>query len=81
MRAGEIRELSLEEIHQKMAELTEELFNLRFQHATGQLENPMRMSHIKREIARMKTVVRERQLASSGEYRGSNLGVLMTHES
>jgi large subunit ribosomal protein L29 len=62
MRAGEIRELSLEEIHQKMAELTEELFNLRFQHATGQLENPMRMSHTKREIARMKTVVRERQL-------------------
>jgi large subunit ribosomal protein L29 len=62
MRAGEIRELSLEEIHEKMAELTEELFNLRFQHATGQLENSMRMSHTKREIARMKTVVRERQL-------------------
>ena len=67
MRASEIRELSSEEIRQKLGELTEEVFNLRFQHATEQLENPMRLRHIRREIARMKTIMRERQLASSRE--------------
>ncbi len=67
MRASEIRELSSEEIRQKLGELTEEVFNLRFQHATDQLENPMRLRHIRREIARMKTSMRERQLASGRE--------------
>jgi large subunit ribosomal protein L29 len=67
MRASEIRELSSDEIRQKLDEFTEELFNLRFQHATDQLENPMRVGHVRRDIARMKTVVKERELQSSGE--------------
>jgi large subunit ribosomal protein L29 len=62
MKASDIGELSSEEIHEKLAELSEELFNLRFQHATGQLENPMKLGHTKREIARVKTVIRQRQL-------------------
>ena len=67
MKASEIREWSSDEIRQKIDELTEELFNLRFQHATDQLENPMRVGHVRRDIARMKTVVKERELTSSGE--------------
>lgn len=65
MKASEIREFSSEEIRQKLAELTQELFNLRFQHATDQLENPMRLGHTRREIARMKVVLREREMASN----------------
>jgi large subunit ribosomal protein L29 len=67
MKAGEIREWSSDEIRQKIDEFTGELFNLRFQHATDQLENPMRVGHVRRDIARMKTVVKERELTSSGE--------------
>ena len=67
MKAGEIREWSSDEIHQKIDEFTEELFNLRFQHATDQLENSMRVGHVRRDIARMKTVVKERERTSSGE--------------
>ena len=67
MKASEIRDLSSDEIRQKLDESTEELFNLRFQHATDQLENPMRLGHVKRDIARMMTVVKERELTSSGE--------------
>jgi large subunit ribosomal protein L29 len=67
MKTSEIREWSSDEIRQKIDEFTEELFNLRFQHATDQLENPMRVGHVRRDIARMKTVVKERELTSSGE--------------
>ncbi len=67
MKASEIREWSSDELRQKIDEFTEELFNLRFQHATDQLENPMRLGHVRRDIARMKTVVKERELTSSGE--------------
>jgi large subunit ribosomal protein L29 len=67
MKPSEIREWSSDEIRQKIDELTEELFNLRFQHATDQLENPMRVGHVRRDIARMKTVVKERELTSNGE--------------
>ena len=67
MKASEIREWSSDEIRQKIDEFTEELFNLRFQHATDQLENPMRVGHVRRDIARMKTVVKERERTSSGE--------------
>jgi large subunit ribosomal protein L29 len=67
MKASEIRELGSEEIRQKLGESTEELFNLRFQHATDQLENPMKMRDVKQNIARMKTVLREREPASSRE--------------
>ena len=59
MKAKEIRELSAEELNQKLASLKEELFNLRFQHATGQLENPTRIKDVKKSIARIKTIQRE----------------------
>jgi large subunit ribosomal protein L29 len=62
MKATEVRELSAEEIRQRIGESIEELFNLRFQHATDQLENPMRMREVKHDIARMKTILREREL-------------------
>ena len=59
-----IRALSIEEINEKIAELKEELFNLKFQAALGNLEKPARMNEIKRTIARMKTVITEKQNAS-----------------
>jgi large subunit ribosomal protein L29 len=68
LKASEVRGLSSEEIRQRIGESVEELFNLRFQHATDQLENPMRMGDVKQDIARMKTILRERELTSSGEF-------------
>ena len=62
MKARELRELSTEELQQKDRELVEELFNLRFQLATGQIEKVGRISMVRREIARVKTIQRERQL-------------------
>ncbi|MDP2646740.1 MAG: 50S ribosomal protein L29 [Desulfobacterales bacterium] len=59
MKASEIRELSLDERTQKLSDLTEELFNLRFQHQTGQLENSAKLTRIKGDIARIKTIIRE----------------------
>ncbi|GAB4074355.1 50S ribosomal protein L29 [Barrientosiimonas marina] len=63
MKANEIRELTTAEIEQKVRSFKEELFNLRFQLATGQLENTARIREVKKSIARMKTVVRERELS------------------
>lgn len=62
MKAEEIRELTDDELGRKLADLKEELFNLRFQAATGQLDNPMRMKAVKKDIARVKTIMREREL-------------------
>ncbi|MEQ6376625.1 50S ribosomal protein L29 [Bacillaceae bacterium S4-13-58] len=62
MKANEIRELTTAEIEQKVMSLKEELFNLRFQLATGQLENTARIREVRKSIARMKTVVREREV-------------------
>ena len=62
MKASQIRELSLEEKVRKANDLKEELFNLRFQHETGQLENSQKMKQIKREIARVKTIIKETDL-------------------
>ncbi len=62
MKASELRELSLEELERKLEDLTQELFNLRFQHATDQLENPMRLRQTKKDVARVKTFLRERQI-------------------
>ena len=62
MRADELRNLTEAELEQKAREFKEELFNLRFQHATAQLDNPMRIKEVKRIIARIKTVLREREL-------------------
>lgn len=62
VKANEIRNLSTSEILTKIDELKTELFNLRFQLATGQLENTARIKQVKKDIARMKTILREREL-------------------
>ncbi len=62
MRVNELRDLTDMELEQKLDEFKEELFNLRFQHATAQLDNPMRIREVKRIIARIKTILREREL-------------------
>jgi len=64
MRASEIRELSEAELGEKLKDLKAELFNLRFQHAINQLDNPMRLVHVKKDIARVKTVLRQRTVAA-----------------
>ncbi|MBO1005189.1 MULTISPECIES: 50S ribosomal protein L29 [Pseudogracilibacillus] len=63
MKAKEIKELTTAEIEQNVKSMKEELFNLRFQLATGQLENTARIKEVKRTIARLKTVARERELS------------------
>lgn len=60
MKAAEVREFGSEELHTRIAELKEELFNLRFQLATGQLDNHGRISAVKRDVARIRTILRER---------------------
>lgn len=62
MKANEIRDMTTAEVEQKIKSLKEELFNLRFQLATGQLENPARLRDVRKSIARAKTVLREREL-------------------
>ena len=62
MKVKEIRELSTEEIQKKIVETKEELFNLRFQQATGTLEKPSRIRELRHTVARMKTVLKEREL-------------------
>ena len=62
MKASELRNLTTAEIEQKVASYKEELFNLRFQLATGQLDNPSRIKEVRRNIARAKTILREREL-------------------
>ena len=59
MKTSEIRELRKEDIEKKIKELKEELFNLRFQHAINQLDNPMRLKFVKKDIARSMTILRE----------------------
>ena len=62
MKAKQIHEMTDEELNTKLSELKEELFNLRFRHATNQLENPNVIAVVRKDIARVKTVIRERQL-------------------
>lgn len=62
MKTIEIHEMSAAELDNKLAVLKEELFNLRFQMATGQCENPMKIREVKKSIARIKTIQREREL-------------------
>ena len=61
MKAKEIREMSSEELENKLKELKNELFNLRFQHAINQLDNPHKISDVKKDIARVMTVLREKK--------------------
>ena len=70
MTAAELRELPDDELRQKLAEGKEELFNLRFQIVTGQLDNPRRIKQVKREIARVLTVLRERDIAHARSTEG-----------
>lgn len=62
MKASEVREMSTEELESKLKDLKAELFNLRFQLSINQLENPMRIQAVKKDIARVKTVLRENEL-------------------
>lgn len=62
MKINEIRDLSAAELDTKLASLKEELFNLRFQMATGQCENPMKIREVKKSIARIKTVQRQKEI-------------------
>jgi len=64
MRPSEIRNLSQIEIGRRLDEAYQELLNLRFQYATGQLKNTTRLSQVRREIARLRTIMRERELAA-----------------
>ena len=65
MKASEIRNLSAEELESKLKDLKAELFNLRFQLTINQLDNPMRIKAVKKDIARVKTLMRENELSSS----------------
>ena len=62
MKTNEIRKLSTEEINKKISESKEELFNLRMKQATGSLENPSRIRELRKTVARLKTILREREI-------------------
>ncbi|MBU2551585.1 MAG: 50S ribosomal protein L29 [Proteobacteria bacterium] len=65
MKASELRDLSVEELNEREREVKEELFNLQFQHATNQLENAMRIPQTKKDVARIKTVIRQKERAQA----------------
>ena len=63
MKASEIRKMTPEQLNEKLDGLKKDLFYLRMQHATNQLDNPVRIAEVKKDIARVKTIIREQQLA------------------
>ena len=63
MKASEVRKMSAAELETKLGELKKDLFQLRLQHATNQLDNPVKIAEVKRDIARVKTIIRELELA------------------
>ncbi|MDY6038668.1 MAG: 50S ribosomal protein L29 [Eubacterium sp.] len=65
MELNKIREMTDIELKAELDKMKQELFNLRFQHVTGQLENPLKMREVKRNIARVKTIIREKELAKA----------------
>ena len=67
MKAKEIRQMSETELNTQLNELKAELFNLRFQLATGQLDNPLKIKTVRKDIARVKTIIRERELGIGKE--------------
>ena len=73
MKASQLRDKSDSELIEQERELREELFNLRFQHATGQLDNTMAIVRVKKDIARVKTVLRERTLGREGKPEASDV--------
>ena len=66
MKANEMKGMTPAELQKKIADLKAELFNLRFQNATNQLENPMRIAEVKKDIARAKTVLRQAEISAKG---------------
>ncbi|HEX3327637.1 MAG TPA: 50S ribosomal protein L29 [Actinomycetota bacterium] len=66
LKSSDIRDLPLDDIEQQLAETKQELFNLRFQNATGELDNYMRLKELRRDVARILTIIRERELAEQG---------------
>ena len=66
MKASEVKSLSSDELQEKLTELKKDLFFLRMQHATNQLDNPIRISQARKDIARVKTVIRQQQLEQAG---------------
>ena len=67
MKTSELREMTSAELDKKLQDLREELFNLRFQLAINQLDNPMRVSAVKKDIARVKTVIRQNELSEKAD--------------
>lgn len=65
MKARDLKEMSEAELRQKEKEVTEELFNLKFQHATGQLENTERLPQVRKDLARVKTILRQKEIAAA----------------
>ena len=65
MKASEIRKMSEAELKEKLVSLKKDLFFLRMQHATNQLDNPVKIAEVKRDIARVKTIIREQQTAAA----------------
>lgn len=65
MKASELRDMTAEELNAKLQSLKEELFNLRFQLAINQLDNPMRISAVRKDIARVNTIIRQNELAEN----------------
>jgi large subunit ribosomal protein L29 len=66
LKSGDIRDLPLDDIERQLIETRQELFNLRFQNATGELDNYMRLKELRRDVARILTIIRERELAEQG---------------
>ena len=66
MKATEVRTMSVEQLNEKLDSLKKDLFFLRMQHATNQLTNPGKIADVKKDIARVKTIIREKQTASAG---------------
>jgi len=66
MKASEVVMLSTDELEEKLVDLKKDLFFLRMQHATNQLDNPIRIAHVRKDIARVKTVIRQKQLERAG---------------
>ena len=73
MKPGELRNMDDDELERRLAETKQELFNLRFQHVTGQLDNYARLGQVKRDIARLKTLLREREIAAFEAQENSNV--------
>ena len=70
MKNEEIRTLSLEQLNARLKELKNELFNLRFSHATRNLANPLAIRNVRKEIARVQTAIREKEIANGGNNNG-----------